>query len=132
MMRLAVLFTALVAVATAVPAGAQAPTPSPHGYTNTALQHKAKPMTFSNPGNPKYNPGTRSGRDCISGRGANAGQQTINPSPDSQGGDDRLDSARPRRRQRGVVHDEGPTGASLWTRALGPNGSAEGFAKVFR
>jgi len=79
MMRLAVLFTALVAVATAVPAGAQAPTPSPHGYTNTALQHKAKPMTFSNPGNPKYNPGTRSGRDCISGRGANAGQQTINP-----------------------------------------------------
>jgi hypothetical protein len=79
MMRLAVVVIALVAVATAVPAGAQAPTPSPRAYKNSALQHKAKPMTFSNPGNPKYNPGTRSGRDCISGRGANAGQQTINP-----------------------------------------------------
>jgi hypothetical protein len=81
MMRLAVVLSALVAVATAVPAGAQAPspTPSPHVYKKSALQHKAKPMTFSNPGNPKYNPGTQSGRDCISGRGANAGQQTINP-----------------------------------------------------
>lgn len=75
MMRLAVLFTALVAVATAVPAGAQAPSPTPHN----ALVHKAKPLTFSNPGNSKYNPGTRSGRDCISGRGANAGQQTVDP-----------------------------------------------------
>jgi hypothetical protein len=79
MMRLAVLLMALVAVATAVPAGAQAPTPSPREYKKSALQHKAKPMTFSNPGNPKYNPGTRSGRDCISGRGANEGQQSINP-----------------------------------------------------
>jgi hypothetical protein len=80
MMRLAVVFTALLAVATAVPAGAQAPsaTPSPHVYKKSALQHKVKPTTFSNPGNPNYNPGTQSGRDCISGRGANAGQQTIN------------------------------------------------------
>jgi hypothetical protein len=86
MMRLAVVFTALVAVATAVPAGAQAPTPSPHVYKKSALEHKAKPTTFSNPGNPKYNPGTQSGRDCISGRGANAGQQTINPITGQQKG----------------------------------------------
>jgi hypothetical protein len=79
MMRLAVLVSALVAVATAVPAGAQAATPSPHVYKHSALKHKAKPTTFSNPGNPKYNPGKQSGRDCISGRGANAGQQTIDP-----------------------------------------------------
>lgn len=75
MMRLALLITALVAVAAAVPAGAQTPAPKPHG----ALVHKAKPLTFSNPRNPKYNPGIRTGRDCISGRGANAGQQTVDP-----------------------------------------------------
>jgi hypothetical protein len=78
MMRLAMLLTALIAVATAVPAGAQTP-PPPAEHHHTAMKHKAKPLTFSNPGNPKYNPGTRSGRDCISGRGANAGQQTVDP-----------------------------------------------------
>ena len=78
MMRLAVLLTALVAVATAGPAGAQTQ-PPPAEHHHTALVHKAKPLTFSNPGNSKYNPGTRSGRDCISGRGANAGQQTVDP-----------------------------------------------------
>jgi hypothetical protein len=76
MMRLAVLFAALVALATAVPAGAQTPPPEHH---HTALEHKATPMTFTNPANPKNNPGTRSGRDCISGRGANAAQQTVDP-----------------------------------------------------
>jgi hypothetical protein len=79
MMRLAVLFTALIAVATAVPAGAQVPSPTPRAYHHTALQHKAQPLTFSNPANPKYNPGALSGQRCISGRGANAGQQTVDP-----------------------------------------------------
>jgi hypothetical protein len=77
MMRLALLLGALVALATALPAGAQTPTPKP--YKHTALTHKAKPTTFSNPGDPKYNPGTLSGQDCVSGRGANAAQQTVNP-----------------------------------------------------
>jgi len=79
MIRLAALFTALIAVATAVPAGAQTATPSPHAYKNSALQHKVKPMTFTNPGSATYKPGTLSGRDCSSGRGANAGQQTVDP-----------------------------------------------------
>jgi hypothetical protein len=76
MMRFALLCAALLAVATAVPAGAQTPPPLHH---HTALQHKATPMTFTNPANPKGNPGTRSGADCMSGRGANAGQETIDP-----------------------------------------------------
>jgi hypothetical protein len=77
MMRVAVLFIALVTVAGALPAGAQ--TPTPHPYHNNAMSHKAHPMTFSNPANPKYNPGTLNGTRCISGRGANAAQQTIDP-----------------------------------------------------
>jgi hypothetical protein len=79
MMRLALLVGALVALATAVPAGAQTATPTPKPYKHTALTHKAKPTTFSNPGNPKYNPGTLTGQDCTGGRGANAAQQNVNP-----------------------------------------------------
>jgi hypothetical protein len=77
MNRLAVLFIALAAVASAVPAAAQ--TPPPRTYTKNAMSHKAKPMMFSNPANPKYNPGTQNGTRCISGRGANAAAQTIDP-----------------------------------------------------
>jgi len=79
MMRFVAFLTTIVAVAAVVPAGAQTATPTPHAYKNTALQHKVKPMTFVNPGSTKQKPGTLSGRDCISGAGANAGQQTVDP-----------------------------------------------------
>ncbi len=36
-------------------------------------------MTFANPANPKNNPGVMSGQGCMSGRGANAAAQTVNP-----------------------------------------------------
>jgi hypothetical protein len=77
MKRLAVLFIALVAVASTAAAGAQ--TPPPHPHLKNAISHKAKPMTFSNPANPRYNPGAQNGTRCISGRGANAAAQTIDP-----------------------------------------------------
>jgi len=129
MMRLAVLFTALVAVATAVPPERRRRR-HPARVHEQALQHKAKPMTFSNPGTPSTTP-ARAAAATASAPRANAGQRrSIHHRTAKRRRSSRFRSAkaaaawrRPRRR---------PNRRKPVDTCVRADGSAEGFAKVFR
>jgi hypothetical protein len=76
MMRFAGLLIVLAAVATAVPAAAQSPTPRPTG----AMGIRRVPISLQNPANRKNNPGVMGGQGCISGPTSVRAQTTaINP-----------------------------------------------------
>ncbi len=75
-MRKFAVWLAVLAVATAVPALAQHPTPRPTGAMGVKRVHVS---TFVNPGSTRNSPSPMSGQGCMSARGANAAAQTINP-----------------------------------------------------
>jgi hypothetical protein len=78
MKHYALVLTAFIALAGAVPAAAQAPAPSAHP-TGAVGVRKVPVTNLQNPANRKTNGRTMSGQGCISGPTSVRAQNTINP-----------------------------------------------------